>query len=575
MDNSNKYMSHNNLYLESEQKFNHYKKQICNIDPNSVNFVKKFSNQGKQGVTGIADVSGCQCVYKLSQNLNFIARHEYEVMRSLNKMSEYCPHFCKVYDIIQKKVNGNYKKQKNPFEISSKHPINIDVILMEHINSPQFYSLIKNKEISNDIIFSTIKQLLLAVNIAQNKKRFSHYDLHSCNVMINKCDKDDVFLYSVDDDNHYCVPTNGMYPVIIDFGFSYLEELDNKPIWASLAHTDVGFMTNQYDHIADPKLLLVTMSDELKRYRNSMEINKFRNIVRNIFDPLNIDWESGWDIYGSELGAANYISEHLENTKIESKIFTKYNHICIDIIQSLIKLPLSPQNTDNLDVTYKLFVNEFAKIEKEISNSFYNIYIFKYIVDIARQIKHDYSKDDKREYTIKYFKRCILDAISKVASYCTPKDVDYEKLLCGIYVFSQNCEGILYKIIEYKSSKKKYLYNKLPLQNVEQMFASIEINLPHNYTFNKNTKIHIFDADNEKRDVVKNLPPYIIDLINDIHPFMRGCFINDYYKGEFEYLKEYFPQYHPKSRSRRSSKRQSRSRSRHHSVSTDGYGCGE
>ena len=60
----------------------------------------------------------------------------------------------------------------------------------------------------------------------------------------------------------------------IDFGFSFCDDLDNKPLWASLAHTDVGFMTNQFDPVADPKLLLVTMSDELKRYRNSIDINK-------------------------------------------------------------------------------------------------------------------------------------------------------------------------------------------------------------------------------------------------------------------------------------------------------------
>ena len=73
-----------------------------------------------------------------------------------------------------------------------------------------------------------------------------------------------MYFYVLDDENQLCVPTNGYYPVIIDFGFSYIKNMDNNPLWASLAHTEVGFMTNQYDPIADPKLLLVTMSDELK-----------------------------------------------------------------------------------------------------------------------------------------------------------------------------------------------------------------------------------------------------------------------------------------------------------------------
>ena len=527
------------LYLDSELKFKKLQNVFSkNLKSSDVNFVKKFSNQGKQGVTGIASVNGEQCVYKVSQNLNFIARHEYEIMKGLNEISEYCPHFCKVYNLIKKKMSGNYKKQKNPFEITSKHPVDMDVIIMEYIESPQFYSMIKNKEITIELLISTIKQLLLAVGIAQNKKQFSHYDLHSCNVLMNKCDRNDVFLYIMDDENQFCIPTNGLYPSIIDFGFSYIENLDNNPIWASLAHTEVGFMTNQFDHVADPKLLLVTMSDELKRYRSSKDINVFRNVVKNIFEPLDIDWESGWDIYGSELGAANYISEHLEKVKINSKIFKKYNHLCIDLIQSLIKLPLSPQSIINIDMVYQLFVNEFEKIENEIGNSFYNLFILKKIIDTARQIKHDYSISTRREAALIYFKREIIDSINKLVKFCNPKNVHWEKMLCSLYVFAQNCEGMLYKLIQNKTEDKKQKYNDITLQELEQIYAAMEVNIPTNYEFNKQSRIYIFDCDNERRDVIKDLPDYMIDFLNETHQLMRGCVLYDYYKGKFDYIND-------------------------------------
>ena len=537
MDNTKKHID-NDLYLDSEVKFKKLNKRLSkHLKSSHVNFLKKFSNQGKQGVTGIATVDEDKCVYKISQNLNYIARHEYEIMKGLNEMSEYCPHFCKVFNLVKKKMSGNYKKQKNPFEITTKNPVDMDVIIMEYIESPQFYSLIKNKSITVELLFSTIKQLLLAIGIAQNKKQFSHYDLHSCNVLMNKCDTNDVFLYIMDDENQFCIPTNGMYPSIIDFGFSYIENLDNNPIWASLAHTDVGFMTNQFDNVADPKLLLVTMSDELKRYRTSKDVNIFRNIVRNIFDSLDIDWESGWDIYGSELGAANYISEHLEKVKINSKIFKKYNHLCIDLIQSLIKLPLSPQNISNIDVVYQVFVNEFEKIENEIGNSFFNIFILKKIIDTARDIKHDYSNSRRREAALLYFKREIIDTINKIVKFCNPKNINWEKMLCGLYVFSQNCEGILYKLIDHKTNEKKNKYKNLELQELEQIYAAMEINIPSKYQFNKQSRIFIFDCDNEKRDVIKNLPEYIIDLLNNTHQLMRGCILYDYYNGKFDYIK--------------------------------------
>ena len=245
-------------YLKSEIETNLILNDLENIDNKDQTFINRFSKQGKQGVAGITEIDKHKCVYKVSQNINYIIRHEYQIMRALNEISEYCPHFCKVYNIKLCDVDGDYRKKDNPFQVTSKHPIKSEFMFMEYINNTQFYYFIKNQKFSNELLFSTIKQLLMAIYISQTKKQFTHYDLHSCNVMMRQCNKDDVFLYVLDDENQLCVPTNGYYPVIIDFGFSYIENMDNNPLWASLAHTEVGFMTNQYDPIADPKLLLVT-----------------------------------------------------------------------------------------------------------------------------------------------------------------------------------------------------------------------------------------------------------------------------------------------------------------------------
>ena len=521
-------------YLKSEIETNLILNDLENIDNKDQKFISRFSKQGKQGVAGITEIEKHKCVYKVSQNINYIIRHEYQIMQALNEISEYCPHFCKVYNIKLCDVDGDYRKKDNPFEVKSKHPIKSEFMFMEYIDSMQFYYFIKNQKFSNELLFSTIKQLLMAIYISQTKKQFTHYDLHSCNVMMRQCNKDDVFLYILDDENQLCVPTNGYYPVIIDFGFSYIENMDNNPLWASLAHTEVGFMTNQYDPIADPKLLLVTMSDELKRYRNSHDITKFRNIVRNIFNPLDIDWESGWDVYNSELGAANYICEYIEKIKIKSKIFDRYNYICIDLIQSLIKLPLSPQTSNNMDISYKMLVSEFTKIENEVNNSLHSIYILKCIIDVARQIKKKYSNKETQQETVTYFRRCVQNIINKLVPFCKPKKVDYEKLLCSLYVFSQNCEGLLYKLINAKTQDKKNTYNELELQTIEQMFAAFEINIKSEYKFNKNSKVYIFDCDNEDRKVIKDIPQFVIDLLNMTHPLMRGCVLNDYMKGDFD-----------------------------------------
>jgi hypothetical protein len=97
--------------------------------------------------------------------------------------------------------------------------------------------------------------------------------------MIKKCDKNLSFLYVIDDENQFLVPSLGYYPIIIDYGFSYIENMDNGPLWASLAHTNVGFMCDRFDPIADPKLFLVTVSFEIKNKRNSKKSKLFRKII--------------------------------------------------------------------------------------------------------------------------------------------------------------------------------------------------------------------------------------------------------------------------------------------------------
>ena len=190
--------------------------------------------------------------------------------------------------------------------------------------------------------------------------------------MIKRCDKDLVFLYKIDDENQFCVPTLGYYPVIIDFGFSYISDMDDGPLWPSLAHTDVGFLSDRFDWVADPKLFLVTVSDEIKTKRKTKKSKIFRKVVRNIFHSLNIDWESGWDDYG-EKGASDFVLEKLESYNKVSELFKEYDHYCIDILQTLVILPLQKQEYKNFETSYQAFLNEWVKIENEISNTFYNL----------------------------------------------------------------------------------------------------------------------------------------------------------------------------------------------------------
>ena len=520
-------IQHRRILIMNDFNYDKIKKIIGCPQASDIKFVKKFQNQGKQGVAGIASIKNNTIAYKISQYINHIVLHEALIMNSLTEMRKFCPHFCKYYGLCSKNVNGNYRKLDNPFQITSKHPIQTDVLLMEYIEGKKLYNMIKNNKINDNVIFSAIKQLLFAISIAQTKKQFTHYDLHSCNVLMKECDPNTVHVYALDNENQFSVPTYGYCPVIIDFGFSYSGVLKGGPIYSSLAHTDVGFMTNQYDSISDVKLLLVSISEEIKRYRSSSTAIKFRNIVRNIFSCLDIDWECGWDNYDIP-GAADHIVSEIENIKVKSNLFTKYPHYCVDLIQTLIHLPLEKLGKKNFDISYITMVNEFYKIEKELTSSIYHLYIFKKIVDSARSVKKQYHSD-QRETAIKIFKKDVINTIMSVANFCCPKNIHYEKLLCSLYCFANASQRVLYDVIKTKNKLTQEKYSELELKTPEHIYGAIEINIPQTYNFSKNTNVTIFNIEKESRYTLSKLPDNLIKILNNTHPLLQGSILYEFY----------------------------------------------
>ena len=303
--------------------------------------------------------------------------------------------------------------------------------------------------------------------------------------------------------------------------------MEDKPLWTSLAHTDVGFMSDRFDWVADPKLFLISVSDEIKAKRKTNKSKKFRRIVRNLFYPLKIDVECGWDD-DEKKGAADYVLEILETYNSVSKIFKDYDYYCIDILQSLIILPLQEQDYTNLGKTFKAFLKEWSKIENEISNEFYNIYILKEVVNIARNIRPTYLNKDTREDAITIFQKNIYKAINKVSSFCNPKNIDFEKFLCSLLLLAENIEGVLYDVINARMAEKQKQYDKLPLQSLEQIYAAIDVNIQDTYKYNKDTIFCVIDVENETNHLFE-IPEDEIDNINQLNNLSKGCYVWDLY----------------------------------------------
>lgn len=485
-----------------------------------------FPRVGRQGILGkVRSRKGnFSYVFKMSQHIDFLIQHELSVMTALNNVTKFCPNFCRGVGGMICKINPLREKTETPFATNDdKYSISREILFMECINnSKKLFNYIKTEGVPDNVIFSAIKQTLLAISIAQKKSRFTHYDLHSDNIMMKQCDKDLVFLYVLDKKTQFCVPTHGSYPVVIDYGFAYAKDknVSAAPLWASLDFTDAGFMCSEFDPVADPKLFLVTVSKELMEHRKNKNAVKLRNAVKNFFGSLHISWTRGWD-KGTEKTVFSYVVEYLEKYSKVSNLFKKYDDYCLELIQSLILLPLQPQNTKTLKIAYKTFLTEFMKIENEISSPFLNIYILKNIVDAARNVHSDYLNTQTRTHAIDFFRTTLHDSLRSVAKFCRPKDIHYEKLLCSLFCVAKGMEGLLYKHMKEQTLRKKLVYKTLPLKTPEELCMVIDINIPNTYVFTEKSEILVIDAVSEGCYSAK-LSPEQITRVNELESVYQG-----------------------------------------------------
>jgi hypothetical protein len=399
--------------------------------------------------------------------------------------------------------------------------------MMDYLDGRKLYRYIKNDNVTPDIIMSIIKQTLMATIIAGEHTKFTHYDMHSNNVLIKKCQPNTAFFYILDDNRTYLVPTYGYYPVIIDFGFSFSSNNEGKPIGSALAHTNVGFMSSGYDQNADPKLFLTSVSHEMKKYKKSEISTQFRELIKRIYEKCDVDLDCGWDNREDSPSISEYILKKMNGQFKRSKFFKNQGHHIVDLMQALVELPVYKRKTeDEIDDLAGVLVTEFYKIEKEISSEFYNMYIMKNMIDSTIKNRSLYIEKETREKAVQNFKNDILKTIDSLVKFCNPK-INWEKLLCCLLCISKCIENICYEKLKKLMSIKKADYNNMRLKNTTEIFEAIEANIPSHFFFDDKSVIYVWDCVNQKSYKMK-LNKSMINSLNETHPFERGTILYEY-----------------------------------------------
>jgi len=341
------------------------------------------------------------------------------------------------------------ERSKNLFH-EAKDAFPRTVILYEKINNFPLHRYLKKIKYDNNLMSSQILQLLLALQIAQNQFNFTHYDLHTTNVLQQHCEYNSVFMYNIHGIK-YIVPTYGYYPKIIDVGSSYSDEVKNHTMLTHANSYDYGFQSQFFDPLNDihHSLLSLFYYIEDKKLCFDSLCNKFKHI----FYRLPVLRKSGWKKLPHDLTDTVFwkIKKDCLPEYENYDIFREYKGNFLEVLNSLVFIPFEKgldKDIINIDV-HKMSNKElydyiethpkinfkrcFNLVMTEMEKMFYNeeicgediIFIFKELLFLILKYKKDIIIDNNK-LTDKYAElktaKDNYDEIAKLKNLKTNKN---------------------------------------------------------------------------------------------------------------------------------------------------------
>ncbi len=448
---------------------------MSNLIPNNLKLVKQVSNDDdSQGHIAIceSETNGVitPLVVKIPKGICFLIDHEAQILQDLNTLN--LPHFCKYYSHSENKIYMEY--------------ININNQIVS------FDAFLNNFD---EIGINLIKQVIMTLAIAQKYLEFTHYDLHCDNILVKEVDKNSVYLYVLDEENQFCVPSNGYCAVIIDYGYAHTK---NTYANGSLEFTNLGYTPIIYDKYVDCMRFLITTS---RMIRSNNKI--YRNIVRNIYPLENIvSMTSGWFQDNICKNIFTILCEKIKNENSSlTNIFYKKPIQTLLLLQSMIVKPIDDKsNHDNITLDYYQCSQEFNKL---ISNSTpkEQLQLLKKIVNCVKTNSNFNTIEELKNMDFSLFQEYIFNLQKSLSSY-----INFQ-----------------IKIIE---SQKADIYSKIKLKT-EQIFGALDFNFKSKFSFDIFTKVYMW-KDNKMTEF--EIPGKYIKKLNSIASPLKGTYLYDLYK---------------------------------------------
>lgn len=451
-------------------------------------------------------------VYKIGTETPYLSRHEYSVSMSLFKLAGYLPNFMRPLGLFSGVSVNPFSKAKNPFS-RGREKVFSDLALFEFIDTRKtLASLIKRRAYPETN--SIINQLLLALLISQNKVKFIHNDLHFENVLVCECMKRTFILYifpvtvgGTQRVSYAVVPTSGVFPVVIDYGFSFTEDLNGGPLYTGIHHNNKGYMNYRFDEFTDIKTIFTRLTYNGYTFGRE-DSGDFRDYVqKELIKKLPIDYQTGWDESREDSVSKKllkyikpFIADFLktrevcewETTEKPNYLFKELKYEFLDVLCSVVILPLRKKSFANLSEHLNTFLTEWLKVENWVKSPSDKLFILTKIVDKVREDL--LSSDTFSESQIIKFQRAVIETVDKVGKKIVLRGLNYRELYLSILNLSECLEGFSYQESERCVTRKTREYSKLRAQSSFDLYRQIEPFITETYTVQRGDFFVVLNA---------------------------------------------------------------------------------
>ena len=440
-------------------------------------------------------------VFKIAKEVNTLVDHEFTVSKDMEELSIYLPHFNRIYEVKSdvRCYIPESKVKKSSFDPFSQYNCIRDVAIIEYIPSKVTLLQYINDTSFGGSTSSLLYQTFLALFIAQQERRFTHYDLHLENILLRRCLTRTFFLYRFSFENvtmNRLIYTGGYFPVIFDYGFAYSKGLDNHTYKNSFFFTNKGYTSFMYDELTDFKTLLVrlasfdTCPSKIKTVADSL-------FLKSPSITFKLDKETGW-IKSSAPSAARIVSNKLLKTIKKlgygNSFIYKELDVFIDLFSLLIKLPLE-ENVEMENVSdfrwesaVETFLSEWTCIEKWFPDTVVDdkLNILKKIFQTTNNLL---DQNITPETIDRQFKLKLFDIFDMFGAFINV-EMNYSKFLSSIVELSNYIEIILHR----ETHRHRELF-EIPLTRWETMVKLEQIFQPTKpHKFEPNDNIVVFDC---------------------------------------------------------------------------------